>query len=99
MGNGKIGTSTGTLINVRYRRNKKSRPCNCKKCSHSRVVDDIVYCMLSGNVDVKKHRCRFYEGPFIKEPKKRKVTKRKKVKRKPRKQTLNLSTKQTAKTV
>lgn len=99
MGSGKIGTNTGTIINVRYRRSKKSRPCNCKKCSHGRVVDDIVYCMLSGNVDVKKHRCRFYAGPFIKEQKKREATKRKKVKRKPTKQTLNLSTKQTDKTV
>ena len=86
MGCGKVGVNTGTIINVRYRRNKKSRPCDCSKCKSARVVEGVIYCMLSGDVDVKKRICKFYIGPYIKAPQKHKKKKQnKKVKRRPRK--------------
>ena len=84
MGSGKVGVNTGTIINVRYRRNRKPRPCNCKKCNHGRVVDGIVYCMISGDVDVKKRSCKYYSGPYISRPSKNtQFKKRKKAKSKP----------------
>lgn len=84
MGSGKVGVNTGTIINVRYRRNKKPRPCDCSKCKSARVVDGVIYCMLSGDIGVKKRTCKFYSGPFIKAPQKYKKHKqRKKVKRRP----------------
>lgn len=86
MGSEKVGVNTGTIINVRYRKNRKARPCNCKKCKYGRVVDGIVYCMISGDVDVKKHSFKYYSGPYISRPSKNsKLKKRKKVKSKPRK--------------
>ena len=86
MGNGKVGVNTGTIINVRYRRNKKPRPCDCSKCKSARVVDGVIYCLLSGDINVKKRTCKFYSGPYIKAPKKhKKYIKHKKVKSRPRK--------------
>lgn len=55
---GTTGTNTGTLIHTRKR--KKSRPSNCKKCFHARIVDGVAYCMLSGDVNVKKSTCKHY---------------------------------------
>lgn len=84
MGSGRIGVNTGTIINVRYRKKRKSRPCDCKKCKFGRVIDGTVYCTISGDVDVKKRSCKYYSGPYIKSPQKYKNTKaRKKVKSKP----------------
>ena len=54
---GKTGTNTGIII---YTRQRKPRPCNCKKCKFARVLDGIANCTITGELNVKEHRCKYY---------------------------------------
>lgn len=60
---GSVGTSCGTIIH----RRQKPIASNCKQCIHYRKIDDLEYCMGSGDVImVRKESCLYYSGPYIK---------------------------------
>ena len=75
MAKGSIGVGCGTII---YRRQKPVN-CNCSKCSNYRIVDDIAYCMSTGDVVIKPVKtCLYYNGPYIYIKKNSKYNKKKK---------------------
>lgn len=70
MAKGSIGANCSTIIH----RRQKSVLCSCPKCSHYMVVDEVKYCMMSGDILQRcKTTCLCYSGPFIyrKKPKKK----------------------------
>lgn len=61
------GVNTGTII---YTRKRTARPCNCKQCRHARILDGKANCTITGELEVKKRKCKYYFKKVTKERKK-----------------------------
>lgn len=69
MGSGKVGVNTGIIINTRYSKKEKTRPCDCNKCKYIKVVDGTSYCLINGNLNPHRRNCKYYSGPVVKKAK------------------------------